>query len=104
MMDENLNLGNELVQAMQEVAAHIENKKKLQSRIVHIPDTIDIKSLRNDRGLSQKDFAERYGFTLSAIKDWEQGRRRPERAARILLAIIKKQPQLVEKILNQKLA
>jgi putative transcriptional regulator len=102
MTDKHTLLGSELIAAMNEVKSHIKGKTTLPSRTVNIPDTIDIKSLRKKRGLNQKEFAEHYGFTLSSVKDWEQGRRKPERAARILLAIIEKDPQIVEKILNQK--
>ncbi|MBI2716409.1 MAG: hypothetical protein HYX37_18470 [Rhizobiales bacterium] len=35
----------------------------------------------------------RGGFALSAVRDWEQGRRRPERSARILLKIVQKEPK-----------
>jgi putative transcriptional regulator len=57
---------------------------------VHIPERIDVKKIRTRLGLSQEAFAQEYGFALSAVRDWEQGRRRPERSARILLKIVGK--------------
>jgi putative transcriptional regulator len=48
---------------------------------VHIPETIDVRKIRVRLGLSQEAFAETYGFALAAVRDWEQGRRRPERSA-----------------------
>ena len=38
-------------------------------------------------------FARKYGFALSAVRDWEQGRRRPDRSARILLKIVEREPE-----------
>ena len=50
-------------------------------------------------GLSQEAFARKYGFALSAVRDWEQGRRRPERSARILLKIVEREPEAVTRAL-----
>jgi len=66
---------------------------------VHVPDSIDVKKIRSRLGLSQAAFAATYGFALSAVRDWEQGRRRPERSARILLKIVQKEPEAVTRAL-----
>ena len=66
---------------------------------VHVPETIDVKKIRGRLGLSQETFAATYGFALSAVRDWEQGRRRPERSARILLKIVQKEPDAVTRAL-----
>ncbi|HET8729071.1 MAG TPA: helix-turn-helix domain-containing protein, partial [Alphaproteobacteria bacterium] len=55
--------------------------------------------VRRRLGLSQQEFAARYGFAVSALRDWEQGRRRPEQAARVLLKVIEHEPQAVERAL-----
>jgi putative transcriptional regulator len=62
---------------------------------IHVPEKIDVRKIRTRLGLSQEAFAEAYGFALSAIRDWEQGRRRPERSARILLKIVEREPDAV---------
>ena len=66
---------------------------------VHVPETIDVRKIRAQLGLSQEAFAETYGFALAAVRDWEQGRRRPERSARILLKIVEKEPEAVRRAL-----
>ena len=66
---------------------------------VHVPEKIDVRKIRTRLGLSQEVFAETYGFALSAVRDWEQGRRRPERSARILLKIVEKEPEAVTRAL-----
>ena len=65
---------------------------------VHVPQA-DVKKIRTRLGLSQETFAQTYGFALSAVRDWEQGRRRPERSARILLKIVEKEPEAVTRAL-----
>jgi putative transcriptional regulator len=66
---------------------------------VHVPETIDVQKIRARLGLSQEALAETYGFALAAVRDWEQGRRRPERSARILLKIVEKEPEAVTRAL-----
>jgi len=47
----------------------------------------------------QAAFAQRYGFELSSIRNWEQGRRQPEGPARLLLLMIDKEPEAVHRAL-----
>lgn len=62
---------------------------------VHVPATVDVKTLRRRLGLSQQGFASRFGFDLDAVQNWEQGRRRPRGAARAFLKVIEKEPDAV---------
>lgn len=64
-----------------------------------VPDSVDPRAVRLKLNLSQAAFAARYGLALDALQDWEQGRRPPNRYARILLAIIDKEPEAVERAL-----
>ena len=68
---------------------------------VHVPATVNVKKIRTRLGLSQERFAATYGFALSAVRDWEQGRRQPERSARILLKIVEKEPEAVTRALGR---
>jgi putative transcriptional regulator len=67
---------------------------------VHVPASVDVKKIRTRLGLSQERFAATYGFAISAVRDWEQGRRQPERSARILLKIVEKEPDAVTRALS----
>jgi len=62
---------------------------------------IDVRSLRQGLGLSQSRFAERFGFTPSTVRNWEQGRTQPDGPARILLAVIAHHPEAVEDALRK---
>ena len=66
---------------------------------VHVPVRVNVKKIRGRLGLSQESFAQTYGFALSAVRDWEQGRRQPERSARVLLRIVEKEPDAVTRAL-----
>jgi putative transcriptional regulator len=66
---------------------------------IHVPARVNVKKIRMRLGLSQESFAQTYGFALSAVRDWEQGRRQPERSARILLKVVEKEPEAVTRAL-----
>lgn len=69
--------------------------------VVHVPEEINVKAIRQKLGLSQAAFALRFGFSPAAVRDWEQGRRQPEQAARVLLMVIEEAPQTVERVLRK---
>jgi putative transcriptional regulator len=84
---------------LDEARAYLEGTADKSRFRVHVPETIDVKKIRTKLGLSQEAFAATYGFALSAVRDWEQGRRRPERSARVLLKIVQKEPEAVTRAL-----
>jgi putative transcriptional regulator len=65
-----------------------------------IPDSIDVAAVRKKTGLTQAAFARRIGVQVSTIRNWEQGRRRPQGPARILLALLDRNPRIVEETLR----
>jgi putative transcriptional regulator len=67
--------------------------------VLHVPDNVDVRGIRADLGLSQEAFAKRFGFSLAAVRDWEQQRRTPEQAARVLLLVIANDPAAVDRAL-----
>ncbi len=66
---------------------------------VHIPEDIDVKSIRNKLHLNQQEFAQQFGLTVNAVQNWEQHRRTPEGPARVLLTLIDKIPDDIQKAL-----
>jgi putative transcriptional regulator len=68
--------------------------------VVHVPEQVDVKAIRRRLGLSQRRLAERFGFKLDAVQNWEQGRRRPEGAARAFLRVIEREPDAVQRALS----
>jgi len=64
------------------------------------PLKVDVRGIRERLNLSQSDFAARFGFTASAVRQWEQGRRQPHGPARVLLTIIDREPNAVRRALE----
>ena len=67
--------------------------------VVYVPQRSDVRAVRRKLGLSQAGFAARFGVSPATVRNWEQGRRRPEGPARVLLTIIDREPQAVERAL-----
>jgi putative transcriptional regulator len=65
-----------------------------------VPQSVDVKSIRKRLGLTQHDFALRFGFNEATIRDWEQGRHNPSGHARVLLLVINHDPNAVMAALN----
>lgn len=64
-------------------------------------EPVDVKAVRQKTGLSQPAFAMTFGLEVSAVRDWEQNRRMPERTAQLLLRVIDAAPDVVKKIVGQ---
>lgn len=50
---------------------------------------------RTKVGMSQSEFARLLGVSIRTLQDWEQGRREPSGAARMLLRIAVRSPEVV---------
>ena len=98
MAGKRVNIADELVASLQE-ASDIMAGKVAPSRVWHPPAAVDVRAIRDRTGLSQPNFAKRFGFSVSAVREWEQGRRQPEAAARVLLLVIASKPEVVDEVL-----
>jgi putative transcriptional regulator len=90
------NLANELVESMREAAAIATGDAKPAAiRQFPLPLQVDVRAVRTGTGLSRTEFARRFALDPRALQDWEQGRRRPDRAARAYLTVIAHNSQAV---------
>jgi putative transcriptional regulator len=87
--------GQRLLAGLRDALAHARGELELPSYTVTVPERVDVAKLRLGLGLSQSAFARAFGLDVTALHAWEQGRRRPDRAARVLLAVIAKEPEAV---------
>jgi putative transcriptional regulator len=90
------NVASELVEAMREAAGIALGET--EPAAVHsfpLPLDVDVRAVRAGTGLSRAEFARRFALDPRALQDWEQGRRRPDRAARAYLIVIARHPEAV---------
>jgi putative transcriptional regulator len=67
---------------------------------VEVP-VIDVRAVRRGLKLTQAQFAVKFGFPPATLRNWEQGRTRPDGPARVLLAVIARHPEAVEDVLRK---
>lgn len=67
---------------------------------VHVPDDIDVRAIRTKLGMTQDEFAARFGFSVNTLRHWEQGKRQPEGPTRAYLLVIDRAPKAVQKALR----
>jgi putative transcriptional regulator len=75
------------------------DKSKGRETIVEVP-TVDVRAARQRLGLSQPDFAQAFGVSVATVRNWEQRRRQPKGAARVLLTVIERNPAAVVEALS----
>lgn len=59
-----------------------------------------VKNIRLKLHISQGNFAHMIGVSVDTLQNWEQGRRRPEGPALVLLRIVEADPKTVFKVLH----
>ncbi len=78
------------------------DKSRGAEHVVTVPEDVDVRAIRARSGLSRSQVASRFGLDVRAVQDWEQRRRRPDRATRVLLRVIDRDPDAVIRALGGK--
>jgi len=87
-----------IMQGLQEAVAHARGAD-VPGLVLHVPQIVDVAMVRRRTGLSQAAFSRRIGVSPATLRNWEQGRRIPEGPARVLLALLDRNPRIVEETL-----
>jgi putative transcriptional regulator len=94
-------VGQEIITSLREAIAWAGGENvPVRVTTVAVPTT-DIRAVRRKLRLSQSQFAAKFGFQPGTLKNWEQGRTRPDGPARVLLAVIARHPEAVEDALRK---
>ncbi len=86
-------LFNQLVASVREGGAILRREAK-PSRVFAVAGP-NVKRIRTNYQLSQNEFAALLGISVKTLRNWEQGRRKPEGPARVLLQVAAKHPNVV---------
>lgn len=90
---------DQIMIGLNEALAHARSED-VPGLVVHVPERIDVAAIRKRTGLSQAAFSLRIGVPVATLRNWEQGRRVPEGPARVLLAMLDRNPRVVEETLG----
>jgi putative transcriptional regulator len=94
-------VGESIIQGLDEAIAWTRGEStNARVTLVHVPE-IDERKVRTKMGLSQTEFATKFGLPPATLRNWEQGRSRPDAPTRVLLAVIAKHPEAVEDVLRR---
>ncbi len=88
---------NNLVASIKE-AGKIRRGEMKPSRVFEITP-LDVKQIREKLHKTQQEFALMIGISVATLRNWEQGRRRPEGPAMVLLRIAQTNPELISQTL-----
>lgn len=74
------------------------DEEMAKAGLTRIPN---VKRLREKLGMTQEAFATAYRIPVGTLRDWEQGRKRPDAPARAYLTVIARNPKAVARLLGQ---
>ena len=97
-MTKGMDFGAGLIEGLKEAVAWKRGEITLPVRNAPSITADQVKAIRKAVAKSSKEFSSRFGIPLRTLEGWEQGRRRPDPAASILLRVIEKNPQAVQEI------
>lgn len=83
-----------IMRGANEALQHVEGSA-VKGMVVHVPNHVDVRSIRKHTGMTQIEFSHTFGFALSTLKKWETQNREPEASAKVLLRTIAQYPDVV---------
>ena len=94
-MAEDTGFGDALLEGLTEALAWKRGELALETVNIDPMPAERIRSIRRKVAKSAKDFERRFGIPAATISNWEQGRRKPDPAGRLLPKVIEADPDLV---------
>ena len=94
-------VGESIIEGLKQAIAWTQGENDdVRVTLVHVPE-VDVRKVRMKMKLSQAQFATKFGFPPATLRNWEQGRSRPDAPTRVLLAVIAKHPEAAEDVLRK---
>jgi putative transcriptional regulator len=87
-------------QALQNALADPDNPPLTDDQLARLRRVPDPQEIRQRLGLTQREFSQQFQIALGTLRDWEQGARRPDSAAKAYLRVIAAAPDAVRHILH----
>jgi putative transcriptional regulator len=93
-------VGASILRGLEQAIAIANGTADTSQYTVHVPAEIDVRAIRSRLGMTQEQFAMRFGFSVNTLRHREQGRRAPEGPTRAYLLVIDREPEAVQKALR----
>jgi putative transcriptional regulator len=98
---ESSDFGEGLLEGLREAVAWKRGELALETINIDPMPPVRVKAIRKAVAKSTREFERRFGVPAATMENWEQGRRKPDPTARVLLTVIEREPQAVERALHQ---
>ncbi len=91
---------SKILSGMRQAVAYAEGRDiPVRKTIINAPPAVNVRDIREKLGFTQEEFARTFAVSPSTVRNWEQETRRPDGPARVLLAVIAKEPEAVMRAL-----
>ena len=97
-MSKDYNFGDALIEGLEEALAWKRGELALETVNIDPMPVERIRAIRKRVAKSVKEFERRFGIPSATMNNWEQGRRKPDPAGRLLLQTIEAAPDLVARV------
>jgi len=98
-MNKRTKLGLAIEEGLREALAWKRGEIELETRIIEVMTPKRVKAIRKSVAKSPREFERRFGVPARTLEGWEQGKK-VDVAARVLLTVIEKEPEAVERALQ----
>jgi putative transcriptional regulator len=98
MVEKNTEFGGALLEGLEEALAWKRGEIALEVVNLDPMPSERIRAIRRKVARSAREFERRFGIPAATISNWEQGRRKPDPAGRLLLKLIDAEPETVERV------
>jgi putative transcriptional regulator len=92
---------DEFIESLKQGGAILRGEMQPSREFVFKTPAIDVKAIRAKHKMSQQEFAMMLGISVKTLRNWEQGRRKPEGAARVLLLVAAKHPEAIRDVVGR---
>ncbi|MBT3533392.1 MAG: helix-turn-helix domain-containing protein [Rhodospirillaceae bacterium] len=77
-----------------------DNRELTDAELAEFKPVADAKLIRQSMGLTQEDFARKFQIPIGTLRDWEQHRTEPDKAAQNFLKVVSVTPETVVQALS----
>jgi putative transcriptional regulator len=93
--------GSRLIEGLEEALAWKRGEIALETVRISPMPAERVRAIRRKVAKTAKAFEQRFGIPAATLNNWEQGRREPDVTARLLLRVIEREPEMVERVLHE---
>ena len=92
----------ELCEGVEQAISHAKGEENLGEHQIHFHDVPNPREIRKKFDMTQKEFATLLDVSVGTLRNWEQGRRKPQGPAEMLLRVANRDPEALLGVLTER--